>query len=523
MKIIKLIYNEIYKQVKKISFLIFFILIIIFTFTFSLINKFLGNTDTFFMNSEVDYYENYVYNKDAKDYDGLLVNELATISIENMKYSVDKKISYDDFRALLITEITNYKHHIAIINRLINGEEYTKISKSLKKADEELYIFYLDVSQYSNMSKEELEKEKKDLETRITDCTKVIEENDYSWYIKEELKLFKEEQKELNPKDLVEKEILEGKIKLYEYYVSKDIKDQKDLRIVTGFNIMDNYQYLNEEKYTELDYNSMNLKISYKDYEKLYDDKMIYLRDQIKMDWYSIENNENYNNTDAKKTFNSYVSNIMPFLGLVIVVIAGGIVANEFQKGTIRLLLVRPNKRWKILLSKFLAVIIITIFLVISATLVAFIINGILYGFDGYFISSLKVVDGKVKEVSFILLALKNIGLLLIPVLFAGLGAFTLSTITNNTAVSVGLGIFILVGGSLALMILTLIKVPLLDYTFLPYLDYNIFLNAFDLELNNQSYQLMLTLPKANIVLASWSVVFYTVSHLIFIKKDIKN
>src|SRR6478609_844788 len=41
---------------------------------------------------------------------------------------------------------------------------------------------------------------------------------------------------------------------------------------------------------------------------------------------------------------------------LLTVIVAAGIVASEFSQGTIKMLLTRPVKRWKILLSKFLTV-----------------------------------------------------------------------------------------------------------------------------------------------------------------------
>ena len=44
---------------------------------------------------------------------------------------------------------------------------------------------------------------------------------------------------------------------------------------------------------------------------------------------------------------------------LLTVIVAAGIVASEFSQGTIKMLLSRPVKRWKILTSKYLTVILI--------------------------------------------------------------------------------------------------------------------------------------------------------------------
>ena len=55
--------------------------------------------------------------------------------------------------------------------------------------------------------------------------------------------------------------------------------------------------------------------------------------------------------------FVSDTSNLIQFAGLFAIIIAAGIVASEFNWGTIKLLLIRPIDRGKILASKYLAVI----------------------------------------------------------------------------------------------------------------------------------------------------------------------
>lgn len=88
--------------------------------------------------------------------------------------------------------------------------------------------------------------------------------------------------------------------------------------------------------------------------------------------------------TDAKslllKVFDSYGF----FIILASVIVAGTIVSEEFNKGTIKLLLVRPYKRTKILLAKFLTCIIVLILSYILIALIQTIVGGILFGFDDY-------------------------------------------------------------------------------------------------------------------------------------------
>ena len=153
----------------------------------------------------------------------------------------------------------------------------------------------------------------------------------------------------------------------------------------------------------------------------------------------------------------------------------------------------------------------------------SFIANGIMFDFNNLFSPDLKVIGNKITEASYLLTSLKDMFILLIPVIFIGLIAFSLSTIINNTAFSVGLSIFILMGYSMAIMVLQMLECPFIDLTFLPYLSYNQFLSPLALinscEFNNMYY----TFAKANIVLLVWSMVIYLLSNIVFVRKDIKN
>jgi ABC-2 type transport system permease protein len=66
----------------------------------------------------------------------------------------------------------------------------------------------------------------------------------------------------------------------------------------------------------------------------------------------------------------------------VAVIITADSVAGEFSGGTIKLLLIRPASRTKILLSKFISVFVFLLFLYLVLFVSSFIISGLLYGFS---------------------------------------------------------------------------------------------------------------------------------------------
>lgn len=130
---------------------------------------------------------------------------------------------------------------------------------------------------------------------------------------------------------------------------------------------------------------------------------------------------------------------------LVIIVISGAIVSDEFNKGTIKLLLVKPHKRYKILLSKLLATIILTILLILFVVLVQTVVGGLVYGFKDYSVpivqydfSAQKVITMNVFY-NLLILAIAKVPMYLLILSIT----FAISTTSCNTSVSIVLGMII--------------------------------------------------------------------------------
>ncbi|WP_441895000.1 ABC transporter permease [Paenibacillus sp. YAF4_2] len=84
-------------------------------------------------------------------------------------------------------------------------------------------------------------------------------------------------------------------------------------------------------------------------------------------------------------------------------IIAGDIIAAEFSTGTIKLLLIRPSSRIKILLSKYLAMLLFSMVLLLILFVISFLINGILFGFNDMDLPLLHFTGGQVVEQNMVL------------------------------------------------------------------------------------------------------------------------
>lgn len=103
----------------------------------------------------------------------------------------------------------------------------------------------------------------------------------------------------------------------------------------------------------------------------------------------SIKKNEYYIENDiapGKMTQWSYLgaaTEVMLLVTIFAAVIAGDIVASEFSGGTIKLLLIRPMSRTKILMSKYFSTLLFGGFLTVILAIASYVIGGALFGFGG--------------------------------------------------------------------------------------------------------------------------------------------
>lgn len=76
-------------------------------------------------------------------------------------------------------------------------------------------------------------------------------------------------------------------------------------------------------------------------------------------------------------------SGLLSIVSLMTIIIAAGIVANEFRWGTIKLLLIRPISRSKILLSKYIAVLLFALISLLFVFGFAWITGAVFFGIEG--------------------------------------------------------------------------------------------------------------------------------------------
>lgn len=159
---------------------------------------------------------------------------------------------------------------------------------------------------------------------------------------------------------------------------------------------------------------------------------------------YVIKNDKDIlNNSNLRGTLLDMFSEYELFIIITVVLIAGAIVSEEFNKGTIKLLLVKPYRRTKILFAKFIVVMLTIIFIMLAVGIMQFIVGGIFFGFDSLSIPAVEYNHntGSIVEMNLVQGMLLNaLGRLPIYILIGTL-AFAISAIFTNTAVAITISI----------------------------------------------------------------------------------
>ena len=172
---------------------------------------------------------------------------------------------------------------------------------------------------------------------------------------------------------------------------------------------------------------------SYDEYRKLCVKNLKNNLAAIEMYSYSVKNGvvlPDMASSPSKTIFRLLLSTNMNFVTVVMIIIASMIVSSEYSHGTIRLLLIRPRSRVKILASKYATLALVGAVMSIAVWLVTSLLTAVLFGIGDMLVPDL-VWHGKAVAVPSVLYSLWRLLLMYISsMLFATVGFF-FSTLTK--------------------------------------------------------------------------------------------
>lgn len=418
------------------------------------------------------------------------------------------------------------------VNKESNKEEYVSYKTSYDVAvlhssyqigtwqynliDNRLYDIIYNINYYTYIEKND--KLLKEYQDKYDYYINSFENNNFKVFIKEELDsiqkeintLEKEKKTITSTKRLKEIEdslnILYIKREMINYRISNDVPYSNSYLNTAIEDYIDTYTYLNNINVDSLSYNE---KIEYNNNLSQNATSKYIIDNKIDL------NQENTVRNNLMCIFNSYEILIV----ILIIIISGTIISNEFNKGTIKNLLIRPYKRSTIFISKYISSFIILILSIIYLVSLELIVGGILFGLDSlnipivvYNFTTSSLVEYNIFTYLGILILAKMPLLILIMTL-----SITLSTITLNSPISIAVPIlgytFSGIIGSLAMSFdLKWMKYfPTMNWDLTEYLFGG--LPAFQYT----------SLSHAIIISIIYFAIMFTLSIIVFNKKNIKN
>lgn len=214
---------------------------------------------------------------------------------------------------------------------------------------------------------------------------------------------------------------------------------------------------------------------------------------------------DDYAETHNMLDFMMDATGMLFFAGVFTVVIAGDIVASEFSWGTVKLLLIRPVKRWKILLSKYAATLLFALALIAFQLIVSALVGGVVFGFGG---------ETQVENPGHLF---RQYGFDFVNLLITATFSFMISTVFRSSALAISLSLVIMfVGNSIATMLMAM-KVEWSKYLLFANMDLSIYFTE-------TPYLPLLpgmSLGFSVAVLAAYFILFHVISFLVFIKRDV--
>ncbi|QHJ69867.1 ABC transporter permease [Planococcus halotolerans] len=149
---------------------------------------------------------------------------------------------------------------------------------------------------------------------------------------------------------------------------------------------------------------------------------------------------------------NSFLTSV---ISLFTIIVAAGIISNEFKWGTIKLLLIRPISRTKILFSKYVSVLISALTLLVFLLLSSWLVGALLFGLNG--LNPMVVQDmmpgyahnDVLGEIA------KSYGFSIVTLVMMATFAFMISAIFRSSGMAIGLAIFLMMAGNTVVVFLS--------------------------------------------------------------------
>lgn len=489
-----LIKNEITKILKKKTIYVILIITVAFAILTNCIYKFVySNLGTMLVNDE---YEVERMKESIKGLDSTKpsdVSEYIALKSDIETYELKQKYEKDSWQEYVVS---------------------TNISKVIQEKNE--YIYQIDKTEQTQTLINNLEKQYSDLVDLLNNASK---EDGWKTFVQMEIEETKNKIELYNQeKSLTESTMQKQEIDLAIKQLEIQLETAQmriDKNIPYGNNYMNNALNTYED-------NSVRTELSKDTKQMTYTEKQTHnnVVKEYEISKYILDTGIDVNKIETLRgTLQNIYADYGIFIIILSIIIGATIVSSEFEKGTIKLLLIKPYSRIKILLAKYITVILTVIVSILAVIIIQFIIGGLFFGFDSlknpivqYDFGTNKIVEiGSLANVALTSLAMLPQFILLATI------AFTLSTISTSSSLSITMSLLFYIAGGILNNIAISFNVKLMK--FLPTLNWDFTQYLFgglpSMETLSLGFSIMICI--------AYLLLLTVASFIVFKKKNVKN
>lgn len=383
---------------------------------------------------------------------------------------------------------------------------------------EEYYSLVYDYMESTYNSKTELNKET--TKAALDKAIKELKENDVFGIYKIKKASIQTELNELlaskdtvtnkKEKEMIESQIIEHKNEILKYDLLLEHKITQEKKDAGRYSQVISYIMAKTSNET-LD-----------TYDKLSDDQKSEYRlnkEAISLNKYNIDHNLDDSQPTVAANLKYFFGDFSFFIVLFVIIISGGIMADEYHKGTIKQLLIKPFTRSQILTSKLLTILLLIPTFALMVFTIYFVLTCLFTGFTGVF-DAIPVYDYIKDEIVVYNVFNYNFMMFVSRVpyfVIVSLISFAVSTITSSTALSIVMPLALVFFSNIINMAIDSFQFKWLRWfvTYIWNLEKYIFVRNYDGVLNSLGFNI--------IFIIIYIIAITILPYIFFNRKDIKN
>lgn len=287
--------------------------------------------------------------------------------------------------------------------------------------------------------------------------------------------------------------------------------------IISVLILGNNYKNNNDEVikynlYTKEEYKKINKHGNYQKYKESY------------KEYENIVNNKDKINVNNSKVINilKNKNSFLFFIGIIVIFFSFNSLAYDYNKGTLKYIVLNKHGRVKLLLSKILSQIIIGFILINIFTLTYLLFTLIKYNFNIFdYYKYIYLFENFIKLPYLLYYYISSL-VFIIPYIFIIIFTYMLTIIFKGSTISLVISNLIYLFSLVITQFLLISGINIVKYTFMPYLDFTYFSDLINVSINNMIFNVNINIENSIIVLIIYSMILLLVSIRLFKTKDIQ-